>query len=71
MDCCFRVFISLSSSFSKISRPKLEKSEKIFRNDHGLRGFETRSLPNSLAATRRGFTFYLAAPGSSIHGCHG
>ena len=35
---------------------------------HGLHGFETRSLPNSLAATRRGFTFYLADPVSSIHG---
>ena len=27
---------------------------------------ETRSLPISLAATRRGFTFYVAAPTSSI-----
>jgi len=31
------------------------------------RGFETRSLPSSLAATRRGFTFYLAGPASSVH----
>jgi len=31
-------------------------------------GFETRSFPNSLAATLRGFTFYLADPISSIHG---
>jgi hypothetical protein len=31
-------------------------------------GFETRSFPNSLAATHRGFTFYLADPISSIHG---
>jgi len=30
-------------------------------------GFETRSFPNSLAATLRGFTFYLADPISSIH----
>jgi hypothetical protein len=29
--------------------------------------FETRSLPRSLAATRRGFTFYVADPLSSIH----
>jgi hypothetical protein len=29
--------------------------------------FETRSLPRSLAATRRGFTFYVAGPLSSIH----
>src|SRR5438128_3809782 len=29
--------------------------------------FETRSLPSSLAATLRGFTFYLADPVSSIH----
>ncbi len=31
------------------------------------REFETRSLPRSLAATRRGFTFYVADPLSSIH----
>jgi hypothetical protein len=31
-------------------------------------GFETRSFPNSLAATHRGFTFYLADPVSSIRG---
>ena len=30
--------------------------------------FETRSFPNSLAATLRGFTFYLADPVSSVHG---
>jgi hypothetical protein len=30
--------------------------------------FETRSLPPSLAATRRGFTFDIADPRSSIHG---
>jgi hypothetical protein len=29
-------------------------------------GFETRSLPRSLAATRRGFAFYVADPLSSI-----
>jgi hypothetical protein len=29
--------------------------------------FETRSFPN-IAATYRGFTFYLADPISSIHG---
>jgi hypothetical protein len=29
--------------------------------------FETRSLPRSLAATRRGFAFYLADPISSLH----
>jgi hypothetical protein len=29
-------------------------------------GFETRSLPPSLAATRRGFAFYVADPLSSI-----
>ena len=29
--------------------------------------FETRSLPRSLAATCRGFTFYFADPLSSIH----
>ena len=27
---------------------------------------ETRLLPSSLAATHRGFTFYVAAPASSI-----
>jgi hypothetical protein len=31
--------------------------------------FETRSLPRSLAATRRGFTFYVAVPTSSIETC--
>ena len=30
------------------------------------RGFETRSFPNSLAATLRGFAFYLALPISSF-----
>src|SRR6266480_2431291 len=35
------------------------------------RGFETRSFPNSLAATLRGFTFYLAVPINSIRGRHG
>ncbi len=35
------------------------------------REFETRSFPNSLAATLRGFAFYLALPISSIRGCHG
>jgi len=34
-------------------------------------GFETRSFPNSLAATLRGFTFYLAVPISSIRGWYG
>ena len=29
--------------------------------------FETRLLRRSLAATRRGFTFYVADPFSSIH----
>jgi hypothetical protein len=29
--------------------------------------FETRSHPCSLAATRRGFAFYVADPVSSIH----
>ncbi len=28
-------------------------------------------FPNSLAATRRGLTFYLADPISSIRGCRG
>jgi len=32
-----------------------------------IRRFETHSLPSSLAATLRGFTFYLADPVSSIH----
>jgi streptogramin lyase/tetratricopeptide (TPR) repeat protein len=31
--------------------------------------FETRSLPRLLAATRRGFAFYVADPLSSIHQC--
>jgi hypothetical protein len=30
------------------------------------RAIETRSLPISLAATHRGFTFYVAFPKSSI-----
>jgi hypothetical protein len=30
------------------------------------RPFETRSLPSSLAATHRGFAFYVAFPKSSI-----
>jgi hypothetical protein len=37
-------------------------------NNHG---FETRSLPHSLAATHRGFTFYVADPFISIRGWHG
>jgi hypothetical protein len=31
-----------------------------------LKDFETRSLPNSLVATHRGFAFYVAFPKSSI-----
>jgi len=31
--------------------------------------FETRSAPASLAAAHRGFTFYVAHPGRSIHRC--
>ena len=34
-------------------------------------GFEIRLLRRSLAASRRGFTFYVADPLSSIHGFHG
>ncbi|PYK07020.1 MAG: hypothetical protein DME67_01535 [Verrucomicrobia bacterium] len=30
------------------------------------RSFETRSLPSSLAATHRGFAFYVAFPKSSV-----
>src|SRR5205823_8668082 len=30
---------------------------------------ETRSAPASLAATHRGFTFYVARPTRSIHSC--
>jgi hypothetical protein len=30
------------------------------------RAIETRSLPTSLAATHRGFAFYVASPKSSI-----
>jgi Mor family transcriptional regulator len=32
----------------------------------GWHGFETQSLPNSLAAYPGGFTFYVADPASSI-----
>src|SRR5260370_38994407 len=32
-------------------------------------GVETRSAPASLAATHRGFTFYVARPTRSIHSC--
>ena len=31
-----------------------------------IRAIETRSLPSSLAATHRGFAFYVASPKSSI-----
>ena len=34
-------------------------------------GFEPRSLPRSLAAARRRFTFYVADPVSSIRGLRG
>ena len=33
-----------------------------------LSSIETRSRPRSLAASPRGFTFYLGTPGSSIPG---
>ncbi len=45
-----------------------QRSQK--RIIRGLRTFETRSFPKSLAATRRGFTFYLANPVSSIPQIH-
>jgi hypothetical protein len=31
-----------------------------------IRSVETRSLPTSLAATHRGFAFYVASPKSSV-----
>jgi hypothetical protein len=31
--------------------------------------FETRLLPRLLAATRRGFAFYVTDPVSSVHEC--
>ena len=37
-----------------------------FRVARPLRSIETRSRPRLLAATRRGFTFYVADPVSSI-----
>jgi hypothetical protein len=49
--------------------PRYKESFRIVKaND---RGFETRSFASSLAATHRGFTFYVADPISSIHGFHG
>jgi hypothetical protein len=45
-------------------RPK--KCQDFSFNDFLNREFETRSLPRSLAAARRGFTFYVADPLSSI-----
>ena len=41
---------------------KCDCNGAVFRHE-----FETRSLPRSLAATRRGFAFYVADPLSSIH----
>jgi len=37
-----------------------------FFDDQIVRGFETRSFPNSLAAARRDFTFYVVDPIGSI-----
>ena len=59
-------------------RPEVtEKVSESFENPRGLlqgeRGddfgheFETRSLPRWLAATRRGFAFYVADPVTSVH----
>jgi len=44
-----------------------EIPREVTRKYGNNRGFETRSFPDSLAATHRGFTFYVADPISSIH----
>ncbi len=49
-------------------RKEPKKGQDIFLSNFFNHGFETRSFPNSLAATLRGFTFYLAVPISSIRG---
>jgi len=51
-------------------RKERQKCQDIFINNFVFtkdlnHGFETRSFPNSLAATLRGFTFCVAAPSSS------
>jgi hypothetical protein len=61
-------FIILSEfcfSISHLPSPKIaeQSSEKSF-NNHGI---EIRSSPDSLAACRRGFAFYLADPVGSVH----
>ena len=38
----------------------------ITKDGSAIRSIETRSLPTSLAATHRGFAFYVAFPNSSI-----
>jgi hypothetical protein len=47
--------------FSDALREKMQAS----------RGFELAPFPRPLAATLRGFAFYLALPISSIRGCRG
>jgi len=38
----------------------------ITKDGSAIRSIETRSLPTSLAATHRGFAFYVAFPNSSV-----
>ena len=52
-----------SSAFWALAKEGGDQSAAATKQDGGL---ETHSFPNSLAATRRGFTFYVADPVSFI-----
>jgi hypothetical protein len=64
--CCFvdvrnaRVFVKSPSRFAQRSGYSHTAAASFGSS------IETRSLPSSLAATQRDFTFYVAAPASSI-----
>jgi hypothetical protein len=51
----------------KVHKPRgIRQAKRVPEEDDY--GFETRSSPDSLAATRRDFTFYVADPIGSIRG---
>jgi hypothetical protein len=59
---------SFKTSDPRVSRTCLAKQRQVVRGLPAFlnQGFETRSLPRSLAAARRGFAFYVADPSAPL-----
>jgi hypothetical protein len=74
---CFRrnwfyLFLSkILTDVAKILRNSRKAGTPAFAEGFGVAGeFETRLLPRSLAATHRGFTFYVADPSAPFTNSH-